>query len=351
MSRAVLRTTQAGSRYQRGLTLVELMIAMTIGMFITGMVSVLFLASNKTSSYQEATARMQENARFAMTALSRSIRNAGYRSCGTSSTLSNVVSGGTSTWAYNLETPVTGYEGGVSTFPAQIGSPIANTDALVLVGVDSVAETAVISHDIASLSFTTGAHSIRNGAVMVVSDCSNVTVFQNTGSNAPNQTRIFHGTSGVAPGNCFGGLGASCSKTERNHQFLPGATMSPLFSASYYIATSASGTGRSLWAVMLTDNGSVGAATEIIEGVDDMQLEYGEDTDGDGVPNGYVKANAVGVWANVSAIRVSLLMVTLKDNLSSTAQTYEFDGVSTTATDRRVRRAFTSVINLRNRVE
>ncbi|MGI4849509.1 MAG: PilW family protein [Janthinobacterium lividum] len=349
------RIGRAGSRFaaQRGLTLIELMIAMTIGLFITGMVSVLFIAANKSSTYQEATARMQENARFAMSTMSRAIRNSGYRSCGSLATLANVVNGGESTWAYNLATPLKGYEGGSSEFPSQIttSARLPNSDALAVVGVDTVAETGVVLHDLATSRFVTGPNSLKNGAILVVSDCDNIAVFQNTGPGTALQTQLFHALTGASPGNCYGGLGASCSKTQANHTFSPGSTMSPLYASTYYVGPASSGVGNSLWAVMLADNGSVGAAAEVIEGVDDMQIEYGEDTDADGVPNGYAKADAVVTWANVVAVRVSLLMVTLKDNLSSTPQTYDFNGATITATDRKVRRAFTSVINLRNRTQ
>jgi len=47
----------------------------------------------------------------------------------------------------------------------------------------------------------------------------------------------------------------------------------------------------------------------LVEGIENLQIDYGVDTDGDGVPNGaYVASPAAVVdWSNVVAVRVSLL--------------------------------------------
>ncbi|MBC7501972.1 MAG: PilW family protein, partial [Herminiimonas sp.] len=66
-------------------------------------------------------------------------------------------------------------------------------------------------------------------------------------------------------------------------------------------------------------------------------------------PNRYVVASSVTAWPKVITMRVSLLMSTTENNVSSTAQTYTYNGSTDTATDRRVRRTYTSVFTLRNR--
>jgi type IV pilus assembly protein PilW len=68
-----------GSRQQQtGLSLVELMVALVLGLVLmTGIIQV-FLSSRQTYTANEAMARMQENGRFALEFISRSARNAGY---------------------------------------------------------------------------------------------------------------------------------------------------------------------------------------------------------------------------------------------------------------------------------
>jgi type IV pilus assembly protein PilW len=63
---------------QRGLTLVELMIAMTLGLLILLAVSSIYIGSRQTFRMQEDNARLQETGRYALEVLGRSIRQAGF---------------------------------------------------------------------------------------------------------------------------------------------------------------------------------------------------------------------------------------------------------------------------------
>jgi type IV pilus assembly protein PilW len=66
-------------RAQRGLTIVELMVAVALGMLLMLVVAQAFLATKGALRTQESLGRVQENARFATALLSREIRMAGYR--------------------------------------------------------------------------------------------------------------------------------------------------------------------------------------------------------------------------------------------------------------------------------
>jgi type IV pilus assembly protein PilW len=62
----------------RGFSLVELMVALTIGLLLTIAVAQLFVGSRRSYAATDDVARMQENMRFAHDVLSRTIRMAGY---------------------------------------------------------------------------------------------------------------------------------------------------------------------------------------------------------------------------------------------------------------------------------
>ena len=77
----------------------------------------------------------------------------------------------------------------------------------------------------------------------------------------------------------------------------------------------------------------------MIEGIENIQVYYGVDTDAtqDYVPNYYVKASLVpatvaGVsgWTRVVSMRVNLLVVSTENNLVDDPQSYIFDGVTYT---------------------
>lgn len=70
-----------GLRHQQGVSLVELMIAMVIGLILMLGVIQIFAASQTASRLSEGVSRTQENARFALDFLERDIRMAGHMGC------------------------------------------------------------------------------------------------------------------------------------------------------------------------------------------------------------------------------------------------------------------------------
>ena len=90
--------------------------------------------------------------------------------------------------------------------------------------------------------------------------------------------------------------------------------------------------------------------TPLISGVENLQIEYGVDTNGDNVPNSYQNADLVADWNQVIAVRLAILITSqgqVRDLAS--AEQYQLLGVSYTApNDRFHRRVFTTTIPLRN---
>lgn len=63
---------------QQGLTMVELLVAMTLGLVILLAIGSVYLGSRATYRIQEDNARLQETGRYALEVLGRSVRQAGY---------------------------------------------------------------------------------------------------------------------------------------------------------------------------------------------------------------------------------------------------------------------------------
>ncbi|MFB0935859.1 MAG: PilW family protein [Propionivibrio sp.] len=347
------------------MTLVEMMVAMAIGLFMTGIIAGLYINMRGSFRYQEDFARLQENGRFAMETLTRDIRMAGYNGCGNLTDFANVVNGGSNDPTVtsqipiylNFQKPVFGYEG--NSLPTALTDAGAiniagGPDALILLGVDSSSELVVQDHQPQSSSYrvNTRTHSIKTGEVLLIADCSHATVFQVTGPG-PGQTYVEHNDAGgtATPGNCTKYLGASCSSPNKSYQYKPGASLFRIYSRAYFIAPSPSGSSRSLYAMDMTGQTTVTPPekNELIEGVENMQVTYGLDTNGDRSADQFVAANSVANWSQVVSVRVSILAASKNDNISSTVQTYEYDNSSVTATDRKVRKVFTETVAVRNR--
>lgn len=65
-------------RTQLGLTLIELMVAMAIGLFLVAVIGTMFVSAKQMYRTQDNLARLQENGRYAMDILGRNFRDAGY---------------------------------------------------------------------------------------------------------------------------------------------------------------------------------------------------------------------------------------------------------------------------------
>ena len=75
-----VRPSPTGPAASRGVTMVELMVAVTISLLITLVIAQLFLGSRQTFATTDDVSRMQENTRFAQQLLIRMVHLAGYKS-------------------------------------------------------------------------------------------------------------------------------------------------------------------------------------------------------------------------------------------------------------------------------
>ena len=110
--------------------------------------------------------------------------------------------------------------------------------------------------------------------------------------------------------------------------------------------------------VLYCDDGAgVTTRVPLVEGVEAMQILYGEDTDNprDMTANRYVVASSVSNWYNVVSVRISILVRSPNDiRLAPDTTNYNLLGAtftpptSPTDTSRRLRQLFTTVVNVRN---
>ncbi len=336
---------------QSGFTIIELLIAAAIGLFMTAIIAGLFINMRGSFRYQEDFSRLQENGRFAMEAIARDIRMAGYNGCGSISDFANVVNGGGTSPFLDFSKPVIGYDGGdMSTFPAAItdAGAIEGSDAIILLGVDTSTELVVKNHNPNAAQIDTNTHTVPAGTMMLITDCSHTALFQMTGPNSASKTNVVHNTGTGSPGNCTKFLGASCPSA-KSYQYKPGASLLQIYSNAYFVAPSSTGTTNSLYSMsMAGQTTGTPAARELIEGVQGLQITYGIDTNGDRSADSLgTTADDVTDWTKVVSVQVSILVKSTKDNLTSTEQTESFNG--TEVTDHRLQKIFTQSVTVRNR--
>lgn len=348
------------------MTIVEIMIALTISLILMAGVIQIFISSKSTYRMQEESARIQENGRFAAEFMARDIRMAGYTGCASRQTgrTTNTLNS-SSQLTYNFTVGIEG-EDNVTTSPTYLSSagitPNAGTDVIIIrrnadLGI-RVTKTNNSSQLFGELKSTkNGACSdgsdmlsgLCQGDIVMVSDCEKSRVFQITNltptGGSANEMNVVHSNASYTPGNAQSSWGGASSPPEE--QFGPGAEIVKIVTYAYYVADNADGVPS-----LYRNEGAGAAPLELIEGVEDMQVEYGEDTSGeDGVADVYRTANNVADWANVVSARLNLLLRSDSANVTDNEQPVWFDNATfTPATgDRYLRRSLTKTIALRNR--
>lgn len=89
----------------------------------------------------------------------------------------------------------------------------------------------------------------------------------------------------------------------------------------------------------------------LMTNVEAMSVTYGIDTDGDAFPDSYQTAGTVSDWRLVASLNIQLRTVSTEQNVNNVAQPYVgFDGTRVMPDDLRIRRYYTGVIALRNRL-
>lgn len=286
----------------KGLSLIELMIALTLGGLVVLATIGIFSSNKQTFTATESLSRVQENSRVAYEIMTRDIREAGGNPCDTRGLLLSNVLGDTTPWWASWDRPVFGYENGL------VGFSAAGTDAIELKGGSQEVFT-VESHQpiSANIKINATGHTLMDDDIVMICDFKQAAIFQISNANSATAT-IVHNPGSGTPGNCSKGLGfkkpRDCSTNGTTKVYGPNSIISKLNAAQWYVADNGRG-GRSLFRRVLR---SVAGANqlvpeEIAEGVQDMQLEYLVNTG-----TAYQAANLVTDWQQVIGVRVVLSM-------------------------------------------
>jgi len=339
---------------QTGFTLIELMIAMLLGAFLIGGVMQIFIGSRQTYRMQENLSRLQENGRFVMDFITRDNRMMGFQGCASRSTIPNIIvdpknpnpNPAAATLAGGLSTPLIGSNNVVNNWSAgacgAANDCVAGTDAITYHFGASCGGylTGNMGTNNANIQISAAnTCNINMYDVLMLSDCSATDIFIATSASSGGIQTIPH---------------ANNQNTTNNLSKLYGSDAEVLAfrSYSFFIRNNASGE-PGLWRL---DNAKPASATnpiELVEGVENMQILYGADTDTtpDGTANYYVPAGTAGLnMSQVVSIRISVLVRSMNDGLAAQPLDYIYNGATVTPTDRRIRRVFTSTIALRNRL-
>ncbi len=320
----------------RGLSLIELMVGLALGLVVVLVASAVFIASRQANRTTEGLSRSQETARTAFELMARELREAGGNPCDTALLVANVLNNAQvapADWWVDWGRRIEGFDGAMAFEGAAIGTGVgqrvAGTDAVMSKYVADLTDLTVTAHDADAARFTVNnnPHRVRAGDLLMVCSYGQGALLQ---ASAIGADTIDHTESAAASGNCSRGLGipTDCTAAGTRYTFAAGSKIGRLLSVGWYVGNNgrADSGGTSLYRV--TRNG----AEEVAEGVADMQIQYLR-----AGAAAYADAAAVADWGDVVGVRIAL---TLRG-----AQT----GVSTAAGGGRLERPMSFTLYLRNR--
>jgi type IV pilus assembly protein PilW len=301
------RRAQIYSREQ-GFSLVELLVAMVVGLVIVGGAFSLHSGTRKTQVKNEEQMDMVADARFAIELIAYDLRHAGMWGgtnkdslidCRSSHTgcvqsaagegLPNAVTGDCEAgWYYDLSEPVVGVTSNVTKYANCVSNRKSGTDMLTVRYADSNQQGV-----------------LAKGQVYVRSNFMNGRVF--VGDTQPELDAY------------------DTDPLTQNHE---------LHSNLYYISTYSDAVGDGIPALRRSSlvNGPAIEDQLLISGVHDLQVAFGEDVDGDQSIDRYADPSDVSDWSNVYAAKIWMVMRSDKKQTGNitTTKTFTIDGVQST---------------------
>jgi type IV pilus assembly protein PilW len=333
-------------RKQAGLSLIELMISITLGLILMAGVVQMFVSSKSVFTTQQSMSRIQETGRLAIEFLSRDIRMAGFYGCfrpnaaDVNRRLQNdalVIDSlhgnfGEAIRGYASKGDLTATERAYLT-SAEIQ---ADTNVLVVRSASPMPRIINASNTDTTLQvFSTQAQAndcvdglCKNDAA-VVSDCFRARVFEVSALNdtSPNLVISHSDTWNIA--------------TDHTASYSSGEVL-PMNTTSYFIATGVGG-APSLWQKLNQRD-----AVEVLEGVEKIVYKFSTEDNAT-----YREAALISDsdWNMVNSVRIFVVARSIENNAVPEPQPYVIDGVTTTpvSPDRYMRQIFTATIGLRSR--
>lgn len=356
---------------QTGLSLIELMIAMVVGLILMAGVLSIFISSRASYGLNGAVGKIQERGRFAMDFLRTTTRQAGYLGCAGNANATSYLQ--SNALPYNFTRAITGFASTASAVGATYtlsAKPVPTTSGWsptldnALPPMNPGSDTFAVSYSLQSNdpAYLTGnssganiyfnqAPNFTNGQIMVISNCVTAAVIQAdhvNGSkvvvNSGNDATPGNSVQGLPPGNWTGAQEATVLVT------------------AFYVAQDAAGNPALFEATTNPNCASPDTCSggfqlqELVPGVEAMKVLYGVDTTGSHIASEYDPANTVNSnsdWDKVVSVRVALLIQSQPGALPIPAAAQTFDLLGTTFStprDTRLRKIFVTTIGLRNRL-
>jgi len=334
-------------RRQGGFSIIELMIAITLGLIVLSALTTFFVKTSANRHEMERNTRQIENGRYAIDTLRDDIIMGGFYAdmapgatpAWTTNTACppNVAALGFQANPYTAPVPIFGYPNGVGAPVACLPNMVANTDVLVIRRFNSEPVP------LATAQLTTPAgHPNAEQWYVQISEC---------GDDDPLKPFVVD-------------VGSGANFTLRKLDCVAVANLWRLREQVYYVRNYSTTVGDGVNTLVrrelhLASNppASGEAAMEeipLVEGIDAFRVDFGLDTDGDGTPNTWSRCDACAAadWASVTAAKIYVLsrnLETTQGYVDTKTYAMGLSGAVPAYNDAVKRHVYSAQVNLPNR--
>lgn len=368
----MMKWHRRSQQQQRGLSMVELMVALLVSTLLMLGVFEIFLGSSQNNRFAHAYARIQENGRLAMDILTRNIRMAGYQGCIDPNLIEmNIIADDAPTYDLNSD-GVFGYETDDAAWSisnrndqldAITGVP-SGTDIIYIqfaspTGVNVICDGGGNSCEAvnANVKIENNTIGLKKYDVAIVTDCENADMFRIVSmpiDSSDSKVTLAHSNSHNSSNNL-------------SKPYDEDAEVVTFNAFAYYIKDTGrvNDRGNKVFALYQFDStyqeGGVimGKEEELVEGIEQLQILYGQRVGSDNLR--FVPADDANInFEDVEAVKISILVSGTEPVLQDDDNTtYKLSGAdvapagtmgaeATHEVDQRLRQVFTSTIYLRN---
>ena len=307
---------------QQGFSLIELMVALGLGLMQSASVVIVFIQNNRSATQDEEIARAMENGRYVVRTISREIAMSGF-------------------WGKFLDISSATEDGSVS-IGVDCGDGV-NPWAMDLIAMQFL-------NNVTSATTAAAFDCLPSGNIVAGTDILAVkrVADSNTVDADLSANQMYMRTNGVAGIFFLGGASGTPPAmigTVTNWAYLP-----RLYFLRDYSFTAGDGI-PSLCRGFLETSSPPAMTTEcLVEGVENLQIEYGVDNDDDSIADYYTAAPTAAELFDSVAARIYVLVRSLNQIPNYTNdKAYNLGGVSiAAANDGFFRRVFSTTVILRN---
>lgn len=335
--------------YQKGLSLVELMISITLGLLLMTGVTQIFLSSKDTYRTQQASSRVQETGRLALEFISKDLRMAGFtgfRGRGVR-TLNKLP----------VANYVTQFEDGISVYSAAAVADLnakANTNVIVIRGVLTGSSSSLVapaeagvftvalrSTEVAACDDgTTRFNGICDSDNMIVADAYKSVAFRVSDLVVD----VDKATLQIQYVGAWGG-----DYIDTNTYFDVGAQVSVAKTNTYFIRNVRGGVVGEPGLFVRENEDD---AQEMLEGVENIAIRFNRE---ESLAAYNAAADVIdGLWGNENpmvSVQLEVLIKSIEDHVLDEKQKFTFNAADVEAIDYRLYQTFSATVAFRNQLQ